>query len=241
MKYQRTGRRLLFLLAGVLLAASISAAERTVTIDESFDSGLVNLAVDETLAVRLPACAAGKWSIAFNDAASLKPVGAPQAEGEERVFRFRGAAKGSSGLGLACLDAADTTAKPSRLFRVFVVVGDKVNAKNPRLREGDGGSRIYLAEGDTLSVWLPATASTGIGWSIDRNATSVLRPVGDPKFDGPTTNTPGAPGTQIFEFKVVGRGASLLELGYGKVTDKAAPPQKTWKIFVAAAGVKAGP
>jgi predicted secreted protein len=65
--------------------------------------------------------------------------------------------------------------------------------------------------------------------------------VGDPKFDGPTTNTPGAPGTQIFEFKVVGPGASLLELGYGKVTDKAAPPQKTWKIFVAAAGVKAGP
>ena len=43
------------------------------------------------------------------------------------------------------------------------------------------------------------------------------------------------------EFKVVGPGASLLELGDGKVTDKAAPPQKTWKIFVAAAGVKTGP
>lgn len=242
MKYKTSGRRgfLLILVAAALFAAPVYGAERTVTIDGFYDAGLVNLAVDETLVVRLPACATGGWGVSFNNEAALKPMGGAQTEGDERVFRFRGTTRGSSSLGFACMDSKDSTGQPSRLFRVFVVVGDKVNAKNPRLREGDSGSRIYLSEGDSLFLWLPATASSGYGWSVSRNSSGVLRPVGEPKFDGPLSKAPGAPGTQILEFKVVGRGASVLELVYGP-SEKTAAPEKTWKIFVAAAGVKTSP
>ena len=85
MKYQRTGRPFLLLLAGVFLSASVSAAERTVTIDESFDGGLINLAVDETLAVRLPACAAGKCSV--SKTSSPAPAISPAAAAAVRSSR----------------------------------------------------------------------------------------------------------------------------------------------------------
>jgi predicted secreted protein len=242
-KYKSSRRRrlLLILLAAALFAAPAYGAERTVTIDGFYDGGLVNLAVDETLVVRLPTCATGGWGVSFNNDAALKPLGSAQTEGDERVFRFRGTTRGSSSLGLACMDSKDSAGKPSRLFRVFVVLGDKVNAKNPRLRESDSGSRIYLSQGDSLFLWLPATASSGSGWSVSRNADGVLRPVGEPKFDGPLSKAPGAPGTQILEFKVVGRGASVLELAYGKASGKDSEAGKTWTIFVAAAGVKVSP
>lgn len=237
-------RFILALGAAALLAPPASGAGRTVTIDAFYDGGLVNLAVGDALAVRLSSGAGCSWSIAFNDAAVLKPAGDPVKEAAgthgapgNQIFRLQAEKRGSSSLGLACQGTSARAGEPSGLFRVLVVVGEKVNPKHPRFRESDSGSRIYLTQGDSLFLWLPATPSTGYAWSVSRNAASVLEQAGEPKFEGPLQATAGAPGTEILELKVVGRGASFLELDYHRPFENDSKPVKTWGIFVVAAGV----
>jgi inhibitor of cysteine peptidase len=142
-----------------------------------------------------------------------------------------------SRVGLACLKPSDPQAPPGGLFRVQVVVRDSVLPRGLLLEEPDGGSDIFLAQGDLLQVKLPSTPSTGYSWAIAGNAPSVLRPTGDPKFDPPAKGSPGGAGTQTFEFRVVGGGGAFLDLVYRRPFEKDAPPARRWGVFVVSASV----
>ncbi|HKD19219.1 MAG TPA: protease inhibitor I42 family protein [Thermoanaerobaculia bacterium] len=223
-------------LAVVLLgaAASASAAIQTVIIGELYDGGTVNLGAGDTLEVNLQAPPSGcAWVPAFVDATILKPDPASAAP----KFRYRALVAGSTSLGLACLKSSDPQAPPGGLFRVQVVVKDSVLPRGLLLEEPDGGSDIFLTQGDVLQVKLPSTPSTGYSWVIAGNAPSVLRPTGDPKYDPPAKGSPGAGGTQTFEFRVVGGGGAFLDLVYRRPFEKDAPPARRWSVFVASAAV----
>jgi len=231
----RLGTRAALALALLLAAAASSASIQTVTIGDLYDGGTVNLAPGDTLEVRLSAGASGcAWGPAFGDEAVLKPEGGTPAS---PAFRYKAVATGSASLGLACLKAADPQAPPGGLFRVLVVVKDSVLPKGLILEQPDSGSDIFLAQGDQLLVRLPSNPSTGFSWGIAGNAPSVLRQVGEPKYEAPAKAMPGAGGTQTFEFRVVGGGGAFLDFIYRRPSDKDTPPARRWGVFVAAASV----
>jgi len=210
------------------------AAIQTFVIGELYDGGTVNVGAGDTLEIDLPVPASGYgWVPAFGDDAVLKPDAASTAP----KFRYHALVSGSTSIGLACLKAADPQAPPSGLFRVQVVVKDSVMPRGILLEPPDSGSDIFLAQGDVLQVKLPSTPSTGYSWSIAGNASSVLRPTGDPKYDPPAKGSPGAAGTQTFEFRVVGGGGAFLDLVYRRGFEKDAPPARRWGVFVASAAV----
>lgn len=245
--------------AVLLAAASLAAAGavlgsgRVLTIDELYDGGVVNLAPGDEVVVRLlsnPASAEA-WGVALNDATVVRrveeappatppPVEAPRAV-ETREFRFRAIAAGSSSLGLAYQKPADPASAPSRLFRVLVVVKEDMSRRTLTLGEPDNGSTIFLTQGERVIVRLPSNPTTGYGWSVARNATAVLRPAGDARFEASGNARPGAGGYQIFEFRVAAAGASSLALVYGRPFEKEQPPARTWGIFLVAAGLTGSP
>jgi inhibitor of cysteine peptidase len=241
----RTG----LLAAAVWMAAGAAlSAGQILTIGELYDGGVVNLTPNDQLVVRLSSDpATGEaWEVSFNDAAVLKPVGEPSADAPAgsppeapgpQVFRFRAIATGSSSLGLAYQKTANLASAPARLFRVLVVVKDRAPRRSLTLAEPDNGSTVFLTQGERIFVRLPSNRSTGYGWTVARNAPSVLQPVGDPRFETPEKAAPGASGYQIFEFRVVAEGASSLAMVYQRPSDKGSPPGRTWGIFLAAAGV----
>jgi inhibitor of cysteine peptidase len=224
-------------LACVLLAgaSAASAAIQTVTIGDLYDGGSVNLAPGDTLEVRLAAGASGcTWGPAFGDPNVLKPEPPDPAA---VAFRYKAVTTGSASLGLACLKTSDPQAPPGGLFRVQVAVKETVLPRGLILELPDGGSDIFLTQGEQLLVRLPSNPSTGFSWTISGNAPSVLRPVGEPKFEPPARAAAGAGGTQTFEFRVVSGGGAFLDLVYRKPSDKDTPPARRWGVFVAAASV----
>jgi predicted secreted protein len=235
----RLGLALGRLAAGAALwmaAAAGEAAIQTVVIGDVYDGGTVNLAPGDTLEVRLAASPSGcAWAPAFGDPVVLKPEAGAAAE--SAGFRFKAVTPGSTSLGLACLKAADPQAPAGGLFRVQVVVKDSVLPRGFVLELPDSGSDIFLAQGDQIQVRLPSTPSTGFSWAIAGNSPTVLRPMGEPKFDPPAKASAGAAGTQTFEFRVVGGGGTFLELVYRRPSEKDVAPARRWGIFIAAAAV----
>lgn len=228
-------RRFALSIAILAAAATASAAIQTVTIGDLYDGGSVNLAPGDTLEVRLAANASGcTWATAFGDPNVLKPE---PPDPDAPAFRYKAVTTGSASLGLACLKTSDPQAPPGGLFRVQVAVKAAVLPRGLILELPDGGSDIFLTQGEQLLVRLPSNPSTGFSWAIAGNAPSVLRPVGEPKFEPSAKSMPGATGTQTFEFRVIGGGGAFLDLVYRKPSDKDTPPARRWGVFVAAASV----
>jgi len=240
------GRSVLAALAAVAwLASAAAAAEpRTVTVTEAFDGGVLTMTDGDQLVVRLGGNAGSgySWVPAFNDPALLQPVGPAAGEaasggGGVRIFRFKvSATRGSASLGFAWTKPSAPEESPGRLFRMLAVFGQSVNARHHKVRDTDGGSRLYLTDGDTLIVRLPGTPSTGYGWSVERSS-PILKEHGDGKWEPAPSGQPGAEGMQVLEFSVSGPGSAWLELGYKRPFEKGSKPTKTWSVFVASAGL----
>ncbi|HTY40245.1 MAG TPA: protease inhibitor I42 family protein [Thermoanaerobaculia bacterium] len=224
------------LIAGAVFfaaAAAARAAIQTVVIGDLYDGGTVNLGPGDTLEIRLSPGQGCAWRPAFDDPNVLKP----DPEAPAGTFRYKTLTAGSVSLGLACLSAADPQAPAGGLFRVQVVVKDTALPRGLLLEAPDSGSDIFMAQGELLQVRLPSTPSTGFGWFVSVNAPSVLRPLGEPRYEPPGKGAAGAAGTQTFEFRVAGGGGAFLELVYRRPFEKDAPPARRWSVFVAAAAV----
>ncbi len=234
--------------AGWTIAAAAIGAGQVLTIGSIYDGGVVNLTPGDALIVRLPSSSSGEaWEVAMNDPTVLRAEAAPVAEkagsGESptQEFRFQAVAAGSSSVGIACGKPADRTSPPSHLFRVLAVVKAAAPRRSVTLEEPDNGSQIFLTQGERVFVKLPSSPATGYGWTIARNAPSVLQPVGDPRFEPPEKALPGASGFQVFEFRIVAGGASSLAMVYRRPFEKDQPPARTWGIFLSSAAIAAPP
>jgi inhibitor of cysteine peptidase len=238
----RHGRAVAAAAFGLALTAAVRGAAPVVVIGDSYDGGSLSLAPGDELRVRLASHAAegAAWGAAFFDESVLKAL-PPEGAGEPGVetLRFRASAAGLTSLGLVCRKASDPSAPPAGLFRLQVEVKEMMSRRRGvLLEEPDSGSIIYLLQGDALSVRLPANPTTGYTWSIAANAPSVLQSAGDPRFEPPPAGRPGAGGFQIFEFRVGGGGAALLQLVYRRPFEKDAPPARSWSVFVASAAIR---
>ncbi len=178
---RRRGRAALAFLAAaaVLGAAEPKSEARRIEVGAFFDGGTVRLGRGDVLVVRLaPALPpATQWTLAFVDAAMLRPQGEPAIEDRTAVFRYVAAAAGRSSLGLAAVAPRDPAW--TRLFRIAVEVSEAPpQSRTFALTEADDGSRISVAKGDVLTVRLPSNVTTGYGWSVAQAAPGIASGAG---------------------------------------------------------------
>lgn len=96
----------------------------------------------------------------------------------------------------------------------------------------DDGTTAAVGVGDRLEIALPANPSTGFAWEVVVFDGSVLRQEGDPGFAA-SADLPGASGTTVFTFTVIGSGATTLDLVYRRPWESD-PPSDTFAITVVA-------
>lgn len=92
------------------------------------------------------------------------------------------------------------------------------------LRAGDDGRELALRQGETLTVSLPGNPSTGYTWEAVGLDEGILRQGGEPEFT-PESDALGAPGVQVFRFRVIGQGHTVLNLVYQRPWEEAEPEQ----------------
>ena len=78
----------------------------------------------------------------------------------------------------------------------------------------DNGRHLSVRPATTIVVTLPSNASTGFGWNLMQPLdAAVIRLLGH-DYVAPKTPLVGAPGTEVWRFRTVGKGRVTLRLGY---------------------------
>ena len=98
--------------------------------------------------------------------------------------------------------------------------------------EKDNKPEISLPKGGILVVLLDVSPGTGFSWHITHCDRDRLKPLGAPPFEASEEAKPGLSEQQVFRFKALTAGPSVLKLAYRRVWEKDASPAKTFKIKV---------
>lgn len=98
--------------------------------------------------------------------------------------------------------------------------------------EQDEGQTVTIARKGTLVVRLKSQLGTGYGWQVKRNDGRRLKLLGPPDQESPQGGLPGGEEHQIFRFKALRSGTTLLELHYVRPWEKDARPSKTFRLRV---------
>lgn len=103
--------------------------------------------------------------------------------------------------------------------------------------EKNNGQTVQAHVGDRFEVRLESNASTGYEWLVQTQDAKALESDGEPRRIPPTSNQPGAPGQQVFAFKVKRAGETKLKLIYARPWEKDKPADK-FVLTVSATTVK---
>jgi inhibitor of cysteine peptidase len=103
-----------------------------------------------------------------------------------------------------------------------------------QLTDADNGSSVQLANGGTLIVALPSNPTTGFSWSVAESSGPHLELQGEPAYvpAGSTSPVVGAGGTEVFTFRAVDDGISMLTLEYRRPFEPGVAPEKTFTVTV---------
>jgi len=100
------------------------------------------------------------------------------------------------------------------------------------VREKDNKLELSLPKDGILIVRLGVSPGTGFSWHITHSDRDRLKLLGDPVFEASEEATPGLSEQQVFRFKALTAGPSVLKLAYRRGWEKDASPAKTFKIKV---------
>ncbi len=101
--------------------------------------------------------------------------------------------------------------------------------------EWHGNQPIELEPRQLLVLRLQSNPSTGYRWEVQEMDHGVLQQVGETEFE-PQSDLLGAPATQVLRFAGVGRGQTILRLGYRRSWEQGVPPVKMIALPVQARG-----
>ena len=79
------------------------------------------------------------------------------------------------------------------------------------LTEQSNGKEITLHVGDTFTLTLPETPSTGYRWKLEKDGAPVCSKLSD-QFLAPHASRPGSPGTHEWRFRADAPGAATVEM-----------------------------
>ena len=95
------------------------------------------------------------------------------------------------------------------------------------------GKEVTLAAGGTLTVTLESNITTGYSWNENANIgdKTVIQQT-DHKYQPPATAIPGAGGNEVWTFKALRAGKSLISMEYRRPFEPNAPAAKTFTLTV---------
>jgi inhibitor of cysteine peptidase len=100
------------------------------------------------------------------------------------------------------------------------------------VREKDKKSEVSVPKDGILVVRLSVSPGTGFSWHITSCDRNRLKLLGDPVFEGSGEAKPGESEEQVFRFKALTAGPSILRLAFRRGWEKDAPPARTFEIKV---------
>jgi inhibitor of cysteine peptidase len=103
------------------------------------------------------------------------------------------------------------------------------------VNEDNDGGQIEIEQGRILVVTLESNPSSGYMWELAENNKSILKQLGQAKFQPSETSEPPIPGSggwESFRFKAIGAGQVTLKLVYHRSWEDV-EPLKTFSIQVA--------
>lgn len=86
--------------------------------------------------------------------------------------------------------------------------------------EANNGQTVAVRVGAIFEVRFESNASTGYEWSVTKQDKEALEGNGKSQFVAPAELVPGAPGQQVFRFKVKRAGNTKLELQLARPWEK---------------------
>jgi inhibitor of cysteine peptidase len=107
------------------------------------------------------------------------------------------------------------------------------------LTEANDGDVIEATAGQFITVSLKSNPSTGYTWEVVALDEKMLQTLGDPEFT-PDSQMQGAPGHQVFRFRVVSAGETDLKLVYHRPFEKDKAPESTFSVRVITKGADLG-
>lgn len=98
--------------------------------------------------------------------------------------------------------------------------------------ELDEGKTVALATKGTLVIRLKSQLGTGYGWQVARNDNRRLRLLSRPEQENSQGGLPGGEEHQIFRFKALRAGTTLIELHYVRPWEKDTRPLRTFRLRI---------
>lgn len=100
------------------------------------------------------------------------------------------------------------------------------------LTEEDSLGEVPVDSGDEIELRLESNASTGYRWALPEDRVPQPLDLVESRFEEPDTDLVGAPGTQVFVFEAVARGADVLRLEYVRPFDDPPIPERVVEYVV---------
>ena len=98
--------------------------------------------------------------------------------------------------------------------------------------EENNGQTVGVLTDETIVVRLKSQMGTGYGWQILKTDGRRLKLLGEAELENTGDGQPGGVEHQVFRFKGVQPGTTVLELVYVRPWEKNAKPSKTFRLKV---------
>ncbi len=98
--------------------------------------------------------------------------------------------------------------------------------------EKEEGQTVALGRKDTLVIRLKSQLGTGYGWQVVRHDNRLLRLLGRPEQENSQGGLPGGEEHQIFRFKALRSGTTLIELRYVRPWERNARPLRYFRLRI---------
>ncbi len=102
------------------------------------------------------------------------------------------------------------------------------------ITEQNNGQTVAVSRKGSLMVRLESQMGTGYGWQTSKTDGRRLKLLGGPELENSSAALPGGVEHQVFRFKALRPGTSVLELAYRRPWDRKAKPAKTFRLKVRA-------
>jgi inhibitor of cysteine peptidase len=97
--------------------------------------------------------------------------------------------------------------------------------------EADHEKTIDVRKGDSITIHLPESPTTGYRWSLDQQDPATLEPIEKPLFESGSTAL-GAGGGRKFTFLAKASGESCLSLNLRRSWETEKSPRKQFRVRV---------
>jgi len=94
------------------------------------------------------------------------------------------------------------------------------------------GKEIEVAVGSSLIVTLESNPTTGFKWELTRGADDAVLELVDYKFEAPESTLIGAGGKEVWVFKALKKGRSIISMKYRRPWERSIKAAKTFVLEV---------